>query len=230
MKTRIAIVVLALTAASFARAQESYTVVHVESQEHRNHFEISPFGGYLFGGHFDRGSNSLFTTDVDVDDQATYGARFGYLFNRYFELEFQYSRTESHFVTHNGDQLFGPDAQPLGKLNIDYFLGYMTFNFGHNPHVIPYITLGAGAANLDPTVAGRNASSETKFTASLGGGLRTMFTPHFGLRFDGRLYTTLLDNGDNNNSGCNNNRNNCHDHNNNWLTNGDVTGGLVVSF
>ena len=91
MKTRIAILVLAvLTAASFAHAQESYVVVHVESQEHRNHFEISPFGGYLFGGHFDRGSNSLFDTNVDVDDQATYGARFGYLFNRSFELEFQY--------------------------------------------------------------------------------------------------------------------------------------------
>src|SRR3954471_6096590 len=105
MKTRIAIVVLALTAASFARAQDRYVRVHVESQEYRNHFEISPFGGYLFGGQFDRGSNSLFNTDVDVDDHATYGARFGYLFNRSFELEFQYSRTESNFVTHNGDQL-----------------------------------------------------------------------------------------------------------------------------
>jgi opacity protein-like surface antigen len=166
---------------------------------------------------------------VDVDDHGTFGGRVGFLINRSFEIELQYSRTETHFVTQNGGQLFGPDAQPLGDLNIDYLLSYMTFNFGHNRYVIPYITLGAGAARLDPTVPGRNADSETRFTASLGGGVRTMFTRNFGLRFDGRIYTTLLDNNDNNN-GCDNHHNNCHNHNNNWLTNGDVTGGLVFAF
>src|SRR6185437_9552762 len=120
---------------------------------------------YLFGGKFSRGTNALFTSDVDVDDHATFGGRLGFNVTRSFEIEFQYSRTETSFVTHDGGELFGPGAHRLGGLDIDYYLGYMTFNFGHNPRVIPYVTLGAGGARLDPHVPGSSAGSENKFTA-----------------------------------------------------------------
>ncbi|HEY6147357.1 MAG TPA: outer membrane beta-barrel protein [Thermoanaerobaculia bacterium] len=219
MKTRIAILVLAaLAAAPFAFAQE------------RTNVEINPFAGYLFGGKFARGTNALFTSDVDVDDHATFGGRLGFFVTRSFELELQYSRTETHFVTRDGGQLFGPGARRLGDLDIDYYLGYMTFNFGHNRRVIPYVTLGAGAARLDPKVPGTNVDSENKFTASLGAGLKTMFNRNVGLRFDGRYYATRLRNRDDRGGRCDGFFDNCNSDRRDWLTNGDVTGGLVIAF
>ena len=117
----------------------------------------------------------------------------------------------------------------MGDLDIDYYLAYGTFNFGHNRRIVPYVTLGAGAARLDPKVTGTTASAENKFTASLGVGVKTMFNPHFGLRFDGRYYATRLNNNndDRNNRRCDSFSDRCD---NDWLTNGDVNGGFVFAF
>jgi hypothetical protein len=223
MKTRISLlalpVFLLLTCSALA--------------QNRPIVELNPFGGYLFGGTFERGSNALFDSRVDVDDHATYGGRVGFNLTRRFQIELQYSHTETAFVSHGGSEVFGPGNHRLGDLDIDYYLGYGTFNFGHNPRIRPYVSLGAGAARLDPRVAGSTASADTKFTASLGAGLKTMFNPHFGLRFDGRYYATRLRNNDNNNR----NDRRCNDsffddcsNNRDWLSNGDVTGGLVIAF
>ena len=122
MKTRIAILFFAAIAAASAGIAQDRTTV-----------EINPFGGYLFGGKFARGSTSLFTSDVDVDDHATYGGRLGFLITRSFELELQYSRTETAFVTRDGGDLFGPGHQRLGDLNIDYYLGYMDVQLRSQP-------------------------------------------------------------------------------------------------
>lgn len=196
--------------------------------------EISPFAGYLFGGKFARGSTALFTTDVDVDDHMTYGARIGFNVTSKFELELQASRTETAFVSHQGGGLFGTStSQKLGDLDIDYLLGAMTFNFGHR-RAVPYITLGAGVARLDPDVCRvrpapcRNPDRETRFTGTLGAGVKVFFTPNFGLRFDGRYYATSLRNSDT--SRCDTFFRDCNNDRRDWLTNGDVTGGLVFSF
>lgn len=190
--------------------------------------EIEPFGGWMFTGHFPSGSNALFTREVDLEDDATYGGRIGWNINSKFEVEGQWSRTKTHFVSPGGDQLFGPSGTRLGDLTIDYALGYSTFNFGHG-RIVWYMTFGMGAARLDPDVCGvrpqpcTNPSADWRYTLSGGGGIKTFFTPHFGFRFDGRYYGTLL-NSDNN--GC---HDHCHDHTD-WLHNGDITGGLIVAF
>jgi opacity protein-like surface antigen len=224
MKTRIALLCLAVTLFSVSAAS---------AQWRQNSVEINPFGGYLFGGKFARGTNALFTSDVDVDDHITYGGRLGFHVTRSFELEFQYSRTETAFVTHDGGTLFGPGSQRLGDLDIDYYLGYMTFNFGHSQRFVPYVSLGAGIARLDPHVTGSFATKENKFTASVAAGARTMFNPHFGLRFDGRYYATRLrnsDDGNGRNGRCDTFFDDCNGNRRDWLTNGDVNGGFVFAF
>ncbi|HTO88033.1 MAG TPA: outer membrane beta-barrel protein [Thermoanaerobaculia bacterium] len=185
--------------------------------------ELEPFGGYLFGGTFARGTTTLFQGRVDVADAPIYGGRVGYNATSLFEAEFQYSYTPSNFETTNSGGVFGPGATNLGDLTIQYFLGYATFNFGHS-RVVPYVTIGAGAATLRPTVAGVNASSDTRFTASFGGGIKWFINPHFGLRFDGRAYTTSLGTTRYHNCdpyGCSNES---------WLTNGSVDGGILIAF
>jgi opacity protein-like surface antigen len=198
------------------------------AQVRQNTVELSPFAGYLFGGRFARGSNALFNTRVDVDDHATYGVRLGFNVTSNFELELQGSRTETSFVTPEGGQIFGPGRQRLGDLDIDYLLGYMTFNFGHR-RAIPYVTLGAGIARLDPKVPAISSDRENRFTGSIGAGVKTFFTPNFGLRFDGRYYaTSLSDSNDHDRNHDCGAFDNCD--NRKWLNNGEVSGGLLFAF
>ena len=191
--------------------------------------EISPYAGYLFGGEFARGSTSLFNARVEVDDDATYGVRLGYNLTDSVEMEFQASRTKTAFVTNDDHDLFGSNGQSLGDLTIDYYMGYGTFNFGHR-RAVPYITIGGGVARLDPNVPNTNARSDTRFTGSLGIGVKAFVNPHFGFRFDGRGYATSLGNRNRDDRfGCNDDFfDNCDEKE--WLTNGEISAGLIFAF
>jgi len=184
--------------------------------------EISPFYGRLFGGSFARGSNSLFQERVDADDANTYGVRVGFNATESLELELQASRTDTHFVSHDSGNVFGSSGDRLGDLRIDYLLGYGTFNFGHR-RLVPYVTIGGGVGRLQPSATAAPASDTTRFTGSLGVGLKVFVNPHFGLRFDGRGYSTYLNTRDT----CGH-FDNCND--THWLTNEELTGGLVFAF
>ena len=197
--------------------------------------EISPFAGYLFGGRFQRGTLAIFDSSVDVDDHATYGARLGWNLTSKWEVEAQVSRTETAFATPGSRELFGTSGGRLGDLTIDYLLGYGTFNFGHG-RAVPYVTVGMGAARFDADICrGRvtipespcvNPDRDTRFTASAGAGVKIFATPHFGFRLDGRYYGTLLRRA--RGSACDHSR--CDDNRSDWLSNGDVSGGLLVAF
>jgi hypothetical protein len=191
--------------------------------------EISPYAGYLFGGEFARGSTSLFNFKVQADDDATYGIRLGYNVTDSFEMEFQASRTDTAFVSDDSHDLFGSDQETFGDLTIDYYMGYGTFNFGHR-RAVPYITVGAGVARLDPDVPGTRARRDTRFTGSLGIGVKAFVNPHFGFRFDGRGYATSLGNRNNDDFGCDDFFRDCNSDRNEWLTNGEISGGLIFAF
>jgi opacity protein-like surface antigen len=198
--------------------------------------EISPFAGYLFGGELSRGSNALFDFTVDADDRATFGARIGYNLTNNFQMEVQASRTDTAFVSDDGGDLFGGSEQEFADLRIDYLLGYGTFNFGRR-RAVPYLTIGAGAARLDPgarrdiecILPCRNPGSETRFTASLGVGVKTFVNPHFGFRFDARGYATSLGDRNDDDFGCDDLFDDCNDRRD-WLTNGELSGGLLFAF
>jgi opacity protein-like surface antigen len=216
MKSRVALLALAaaLAGAGAATAQlRSGTV------------EINPFAGYLFGGTFSRDrdfhtEHNLDRGRIDLDDDVTYGGRFGYNLTSLFQFEAQYSRTETHFVERRRHF----DDQRLGDLRIDYFLAYATFNFGHR-RFVPYVTIGAGGANLVPDVPGTLSKSEVRFTSSAGGGVKIFVTPHFGLRLDGRAYSTWL--GDHSHVFCDASG---FCANQNWMTNAEGTGGFILAF
>ena len=209
---------LVVLAAAFSLAASGSAQAQIRAET----VEISPFYGRFFGGDFARGSNSLFSERVDVDDANTYGLRLGYNFSEAMEFEVQGSRTDTHFVSHDSGDVFGPGGERLGDLRVDYLLGYGTFNFGHRRWV-PYVTIGAGVGRLQPSGTVEPAHDSTRFTGSLGAGLKIFLQPHFGLRFDGRVYSTYLNSDDT----CRH-RDRCDD--THWLTNGELSGGVILAF
>jgi len=214
-KIRIVPTILGAAALLFAAPR-------AHAQLRANTVEISPFYGRLFGGDFARGSNSLFDERVDVDDADHYGIRLAYNFTENISVEAEASRTNTHFISHTSGDVFGPGGARLGDLRIDYYLGTGVFSFGHR-RLVPYLSLGAGAARLQPTGTVRTASDSTRFTATLGGGLKYFATPHFGLRLDGRGYATYLNRDDT----CGH-HDRCDD--SHYLTNGEISGGLILAF
>jgi opacity protein-like surface antigen len=184
-------------------------------------FEIEPFAGYLWGGRFDIGSTAIFPFTVHAEDHSTFGGRVGYNITNLFEVEALYQRTETNFITDSdsGPIFGGGSEQRLGKLDIDYWMGYATFNFGRG-RAVPYVSFGMGAAYLNPDVPGTVAESDTRYTTSAAGGLKVFFTPHFAMRVDGRYFGTLLDN----------NHDHCCSNNTDWLSNWTTTGGLIFAF
>ena len=123
--------------------------------------------------------------------------------------------------------------QRLADLQIDYILGYGTFNFGHTRWV-PYFTIGMGAAIINPGARSDllcpaaqcgDRPSSTRFTTAFGGGLKYYFGPHFGLKIDARDNLTYL--------GSTNGNCGSHNHCSDslfWFNNFETSGGLVISF
>jgi hypothetical protein len=217
MKSRIAWLVVAL----------AFSVVpSALAQLRAGTVEINPFAGYLFGGEIAHLHNDFDDFDdfdhnhVDVDDDWNYGGRIGYNFTSLFQMEAEYARTETNFRL----RLRNVPDQNLGDLRIEYFLGYATFNFGHS-RVVPFFTIGAGGANLAPTLPGTPAESEVRFTTAAGGGVKVFVCPWFGFRFDGRFYSTWL--GDDSRVYCDSDGF-CHTRD--WLPNFTATGGFIFAF
>lgn len=211
MKLRIAVfaAILAAGAASAYGQIRSGTV------------EINPYAGYLFGGNFGHADVEFTPYRVGVDDDAIYGGRIGFNVTSLLEIELEYGYDKTKLVLDN-DTAFAPPVN-IGDLTLQYYMGYATFNFG-NSRLVPYFTIGGGAANLEPHITNVATVSDTRFTAGIGGGIKYFFDPHFALRLDGRAYSTYL--GDSTVL--------CGPYyyctQSNWLTNGAANGGLIIAF
>ena len=119
----------------------------------RRHGRAQPFDGYLFGGnfgHFHDFNNDCCHTDLGVDDHSIYGGRIGYNFNNLWEVESEFAQTNTHLTSTSTTT---SPKERIGDLRFQYFMGYMTFNFGSG-RFVPYFTLGSGAANLEAGVPG----------------------------------------------------------------------------
>jgi hypothetical protein len=216
MKTRVLLILFAAALAGAATAS---------AQLRGGTVELNGFAGYLFGGDFgDAPPVDAYPHGyrLDIADDLNYGGRIGYNFNSTFEAEFEYARTDTNLQA----QAFHHDNIPdtnIGDLGIQYFMGYMTFNFGHGRGV-PYFTIGGGVADFDLAFTGTPSHSKTYGTAAIGGGYKYFFNPHFALRLDGRVYSTALGE---------------HDFycgygyyctNTNWVTNVVANGGIIIAF
>ncbi len=215
MKIRVTLLALAAAAACSGSAF---------AQLRQGTVELNGFAGYLFGGGYGHGpatDDYPYFHDVNIADDLNYGGRVGYNFNSVFELEFEYARTDTNFERHA--RHFDVPDQSFGDLTLQYFMGYLTFNFGHSRWV-PYFTIGGGVGEFDPKFAGVSTHSRSLGTAAIGGGVKYFFNPHFAVRLDGRAYSSDL--GSHSfvcapNTICSYT---------NWVTNVVGNGGIIIAF
>ena len=181
MKTRVFLFVVAaaLVGAASARAQLRDGTV-----------ELNGFAGYLVGGHFDDAPGTPAYPNgyrLEIGDDVNYGARLGYNFTSLWEMELEYARTPTHLEV----DPFRSNLPnfTLSDFTVQYYMGYLTLNFGHGRGV-PYFTIGGGVTEFKPATL--SGSSKTYGTAAIGGGYKWFFNPHFALRGDARFYSTAV--------------------------------------
>jgi hypothetical protein len=201
------------------------------AQDRSGTWEISPFAGGYFGGRLYGNYTVPFSTGtvtnvrfLEPENDLAYGARLAYNFTRHvaFEVDWTSSRADLRAPDIHGSS---PRHLEVGTLRQNIYEGNALFNFGTG-HVIGYVGLGAGVADLKREVNGVDPSSTGRFTASFSAGAKFFFVPRFGMRIDGR-YRVIGLTSDRDGSSCGHRDGSCHG---NWSYNGELTGGLVFAF
>lgn len=143
--------------------------------------ELTPFAGFRFGGSFE---DNVAGVDLDVRE----GAGFGLILDvqadpdTQYELFYGFQRTRL-----DTDGLFG--GAPLFDLDIHYLHIGGTYLLP-GERVRPFVAGGLGLTFFIPEGAG--PGSETRFSVSLGGGMKVPFSNRVGLRLEARGFLTIL--------------------------------------
>jgi opacity protein-like surface antigen len=146
-------------------------------RHHSNDFEFTPFAGFMAGGEFEDPADS---SDRDLDEDSNFGLIVNAAADYWRHYEMLYT-TQSTRV--DGATPFDLDVQYL------QFGGIVSYPDASR--VIPYFGLTIGAARFSPDAPGFD--DETKFAASIAGGVRVPITDHIGVRLDLRAFITALD-------------------------------------
>ncbi|MBP9143880.1 MAG: outer membrane beta-barrel protein [Thermoanaerobaculia bacterium] len=181
----IALFTLLLAPAAFAQDADYTNSPHV-----RGRFELTPTVSYNFGGTLSGEESDFFDFELEADDSEAFGVTFGIPLSPWAQIELLASRQQTELAYDDG--LFGGNIG-VADFDVSYYHVGGLFQWG-NGQVHPFFVASLGVANLNPDVPG--ASAENKFSGSIGGGVKIFLTDNIGLRFEGRGFWTLLDDGE----------------------------------
>lgn len=144
--------------------------------------ELTPYYGYRFGGQFDTDNPPPATNQsADMNSSGAWGVDLGIYRDRASFYELLYS--------HQSTDLNNKDPALKGKnVTVQYMQAGGTLLFPGNPHVVPYFSATIGATQFGASGYG----SDTKFSGSLGGGVRFPFGGHFAATLGVRGYLTAV--------------------------------------
>ena len=136
--------------------------------------EVTPMGGYRMGG--------------EVKTQAGDTLKFeeGGSFALAIDIPFQHKKQLELFWSHQNTTLNAPGNTEVFKSGIDYIHVGGTVLFPQESF-IPYAVGGLGVSHFSPD---SGYSSETRFSISVGGGVKYFIHDRVGLRLEGRGYAT----------------------------------------
>jgi opacity protein-like surface antigen len=142
-------------------------------------FEVTPFVGYRFGGGFDVDG---FDRKANLDDHGTFALALNLRRDEESQYELFYSRQQTRLE---------PDSPvgPLG-LNVEYLHLGGTLTADDPMLLKPYIVGTLGLTRLTPEPG--MASDNTRFSFSLGAGLRVPVSERFSLRLEARGFLTFV--------------------------------------
>jgi hypothetical protein len=146
--------------------------------------EITPSVGYRLGGGFDAESeDGTGSQEVDVEDGGSWGIDVGI-----------YATPDTFYELLYSTQTTGLDSKDPVLAGVDvtteyYQLGGTAF-FPTEQWAVPYLSLTLGATRFS---ADQGYGSETKFSGSLGGGLRLPFNDNFAATLGVRGYLTFVE-------------------------------------
>ena len=150
-------------------------------------FELTPFVGYRFGGTLSGSDTDLFVGDLETNDSGAFGVAFDIPLSSEFQLELLASNQQTDLRVDEG--LFGSTFE-VADIDVAYYhIGFLWQ--GGSGQVSPFFVASAGVTALNPDVPG--ASTENRFSVSVGGGVKIFFNSHIGMRFEGRGFWTAID-------------------------------------
>jgi hypothetical protein len=176
--------------------------------------EISPFGGFQFGGNL-----SVDSGDLNVPVGGNYGILVDVTFASNGQIELIYNRQATKLEQEGS-------ATPLFDMAVHNVHVGALYRFPAT-QVAPFVTVSGGVTRLEPS-GDRDAASYA--SGSFGGGLKKFITPNFGFRVQSRFWFTLVRSNDNvfcapeTAGGC------LIGQNAGLLVQGNLTGGLIVAF
>lgn len=146
-------------------------------------FEITPFGGYRLGGGFEvEDEVTGKDKDVDLDSGGSWGVDLGLYRDSSSFYELLYS-TQTAELDSNDPAIDGVDV------TVEYYQFGGTIFFADQDWLVPYLSLTIGATRFS---ADGGYDSDTKFSGSLGTGLRLPFTENFAATLGLRGYLTFV--------------------------------------
>lgn len=186
-----------LRIASMSRACVLITAVAVagtasplRAQLHR--FELTPFGGYQWGGSYDTQSSALFPSgEVSQNSSFSWGAVMSFLAERNSAAELYYLRQSTNVdfdAVGSGNRQIENDGFANNYVQLGVRQGLQV---GQN--LQPFITASLGINVLDPEAP--DIDTSTRFAWSLGGGGMFMGAGRVGVRADIRWMVTPVSSG-----------------------------------
>jgi hypothetical protein len=174
----------ALTALVVSAVAVSGMLAPQAQADQRPTFEITPFAGYRTGGSFKvETAAGTSSQSVDVSDDASFGLDLGLYRDQNGFYEFLYSQQRASLDSKD-PLLKGVDVK------VEYFqFGGTAFFPGESDRLFPYLSMTIGATRLSASGA---YDTDTKFSGSVGTGLRFPFNDHFAATLGLRGYLTFI--------------------------------------
>lgn len=188
-------------------------------------FELTPFAAFLFQGNFDDGfeDDDFFDDELETDESNGFGLIAGFRLARNFDLEISYSKSETTLEFDNG---FFSTPDGILDIDVEYLHVGVTLHFDSG-HIQPFLLASVGATRLAAGSDFGELDDEVRPSAAIGGGIKAYFTDHFGLRIQGRLLSTLID--EDEEAFCN--RYGCVSYDvDTYLYQAEVAAGLILAF
>lgn len=184
--------------------------------------EITPFVAWRGGGDFLSDFDDFgFDIDIEADDSDAAGLSLGFSINPNMQIELFWSHQDTALLEDGG--IFLDDIE-LFDLDIDYY--HVGFLYQWSPGQFrPFVTASAGVTDFGPQEPG--LSSDSFFSASVGGGLKLMFGNHVGLRLEGRAFSTFVDEGGD--ALCERGRR-CSSYDDDYFVQAEARAGLILAF